>query len=145
MFADQVGNNGSVSTDPNGTSATRGSSDSLTAGPKTIVISITMDWITFWLRLIADNTDLDPSPTIDRYARPMSKFKFYSGCFLAFLSGFLTMFNNFLIKGTGSDFGELLTTRGLLQISLMFIWIKVKGEKETFFAHYIPYVLKNSD
>jgi hypothetical protein len=93
-----------------------------------------MDWITFWSRLIADNTDLDPSPTIDRYTRPMSKFKFFSGCLCAFLSGFLTMLNNFLIKGTGSDFGELLTTRGLLQISLMFILIKVKGEIKTFFA-----------
>jgi hypothetical protein len=74
----------------------------------------------------------------------MSKFKFYSGCFLAFLSGFLGMFNNFLIKGTQSDFGELLTTRGILQISLMFILIKVKGEKETFCAQYILYVMKYS-
>jgi hypothetical protein len=106
-----------------------------------------MDWIISWLCLIADGTDLETSPTIDCNTRPISKFKFYSGCFLAFLAGFLGVVNNFLIKGTRSDFGELLTTRGLLQISLMFIWIKVKGEKETFLCStYFMYqrILKKS-
>ena len=62
-----------------------------------------------------------------RYERPGSKLRFYLGCFLAFLSGFLTMFNNFMIKETGSDFGELLTCRSLIQITVMTTWIKVQG------------------
>ena len=59
----------------------------------------------------------------------MSKISFYVGCFLAFFSGFLTMFNNFLIKETGSDFGELIAIRSLLQIAVMLTLSKVTGKK----------------
>lgn len=66
---------------------------------------------------------------VDRYARPVSKLSFYVGCFLAFFSGFLTMFNNFLIKETGSDFGELIAIRSLLQIAVMLTLSKVMGRR----------------
>ena len=66
---------------------------------------------------------------MDRYARPVSKLSFYVGCFLAFFSGFLTMFNNFLIKETGSDFGELIAIRSLLQIAVMLTLSKLTGKR----------------
>lgn len=71
----------------------------------------------------------EEEPGVDRYARPVSKLNFYAGCFLAFLSGFLTMFNNFLIKETGSDFGELIAIRSLLQIAAMLALSKVMGRR----------------
>ena len=39
------------------------------------------------------------------------------------------MFNNFLIKETGSDFGELIAIRSLLQIAVMLTLSKVTGKK----------------
>ena len=76
------------------------------------------------------NIPLDEEESgVDRYARPVSKLNFYVGCFLAFLSGFLTMFNNFLIKETGSDFGELIAIRSLLQIAVMLTLSKVMGRR----------------
>ncbi|XP_059097482.1 uncharacterized protein LOC131891830 isoform X1 [Tigriopus californicus] len=50
---------------------------------------------------------------------PITKFTFYFGSFLAFFSGLITTVNNFIIKETGSDFGELLAVRSLIQIPLM--------------------------
>ena len=76
-----------------------------------------------------DSGDDGESAGQDRYARPVSKISFYVGCFLAFFSGFLTMFNNFLIKETGSDFGELIAIRSLLQIAVMLTLSKVTGKK----------------
>ena len=49
---------------------------------------------------------------------PITKLAFYGGSFLAFLSGLITTVDNFLIKETKSDFGELLAFRSLLQMSV---------------------------
>lgn len=59
---------------------------------------------------------------------PITKFAFYFGSFLAFFSGLITTVNNFIIKETGSDFGELLAVRSLIQIPLMLGIAMYKGK-----------------
>eukprot|EP00095_Tigriopus_kingsejongensis_P011145 maker-scaffold534_size144770-snap-gene-0.34 protein:Tk11145 transcript:maker-scaffold534_size144770-snap-gene-0.34-mRNA-1 annotation:"solute carrier family 35 member g1-like" len=58
---------------------------------------------------------------------PVTRFGFYLGSFLAFLSGLITTINNFVIKESGSDFGELLAFRSIIQILLMSILAAAKG------------------
>ena len=49
---------------------------------------------------------------------------------LAFTSGLTLTVNNFIVKATGTDFGEIMACRVLLQMPVMFGIIVIQG---TFF------------
>ena len=46
---------------------------------------------------------------------------------LAFTSGLTLTVNNFIVKATGTDFGEIMACRGLLQMPVMFGIITIEG------------------
>ena len=48
---------------------------------------------------------------------------------LAFTSGLTLTVNNFIVKATGTDFGEIMACRGLLQMPVMFGIIAIEGKK----------------
>ena len=47
---------------------------------------------------------------------------------LAFTSGLTLTVNNFIVKATGTDFGEIMACRGLLQMPVMFGIIAIEGK-----------------
>ena len=46
---------------------------------------------------------------------------------MAFTSGLTVTVNNFIVKATGVDFGELMAVRGLMQMPVMFTIIALQG------------------
>ena len=50
---------------------------------------------------------------------------------MAFTSGLTVTVNNFIVKATGVDFGELMAVRGLMQMPVMFTIIALQGKIET--------------
>ena len=54
------------------------------------------------------------------------------GTIVAFLSGLIFTLNNFLVKATRADFGEVLAVRCLIQIPLMGAIGILNGTSETF-------------
>ena len=54
------------------------------------------------------------------------------GTIVAFLSGLIFTLNNFLVKATRADFGEVLAVRCLIQIPLMGTIGILNGTSETF-------------
>ena len=54
------------------------------------------------------------------------------GSIVAFLSGLIFSLNNFLVKATRADFGEVLAVRCLIQIPLMGTIAILNGTSKTF-------------
>ena len=52
----------------------------------------------------------------------------FSKHLLAFTSGLTLTVNNFIVKATGTDFGEIMACRGLLQMPVMFGIITIEGK-----------------
>lgn len=46
---------------------------------------------------------------------------------MAFTSGLTLTINNFVVKETGIDFGEIMAVRGLMQIPVMLVIIAIEG------------------
>lgn len=59
--------------------------------------------------------------------RRKAKIYFALGSLLAFTSGLTLTVNNFIVKASGVDFGEVMAVRGLLQIPIMLIIISIQG------------------
>ena len=55
------------------------------------------------------------------------------GSIVAFLSGLIFTLNNFLVKATRADFGEVLAVRCLIQIPLMGTIAILNGMRKTFY------------
>ena len=53
---------------------------------------------------------------------------------MAFTSGLTVTVNNFIVKATGVDFGELMAVRGLMQMPVMFTIIALQGKIPGFFG-----------
>ena len=56
------------------------------------------------------------------------------GSIVAFLSGLIFTLNNFLVKATRADFGEVLAVRCLIQIPLMGTIAILNGTSKTFWT-----------
>ena len=65
--------------------------------------------------------------------------------FLAFTSGLTLTVNNFIVKATGTDFGEIMACRGLLQMPVMFGIITIEGKSIFGFVKMRKNVLKFYD
>ena len=64
---------------------------------------------------------------------------------LAFTSGLTLTVNNFIVKATGTDFGEIMACRGLLQMPVMFGIIAIEGKFIFGFVKIEKKVLKLCD
>ena len=62
-----------------------------------------------------------------RQERRRATITFALGCLLAFTSGLTLTVNNFIVKAQGTDFGEIMAVRGILQSLVMFSIIAFEG------------------
>ena len=53
--------------------------------------------------------------------------RFVTGCLLAFFSGLTITLNNFVVKATRVNFGEILAIRCIVQIPVMLAYVLVNG------------------
>ncbi len=59
--------------------------------------------------------------------RKREKWIFALGCLMAFTSGLTLTVNNFIVKATGTDFGEIMAVRGLMQVPVMLTIVIIEG------------------
>lgn len=69
-----------------------------------------------------------------RRERRKAQVTFALGCLMAFTSGLTLTVNNFIVKATGTDFGEIMAVRGLMQIPIMLSIIACQGELKKIIA-----------
>ena len=51
---------------------------------------------------------------------------------MAFTSGLTLTVNNFIVKATGTDFGEIMAVRGLMQVPVMLTIVIIEGSNSHF-------------
>ena len=56
--------------------------------------------------------------------------RFATGSLLAFLSGLTITLNNFVVKATRVNFGEILAIRCIVQIPVMLAYVLIRGKNK---------------